>query len=380
MTTPAPLIHKPIHEHSVPLFWPMAAGIELGISAMKQFQHNLSFIAEAEKIDTPHSPEWATSNRIVLELETMRLRDFSAANRPFTQTPVLIDAPFAGHSSTISDYKIGQSLVETLLASGLEHVLVTDWKSATPAMKNFDIDKYLAEINVVVDDLGGLVDLIGLCQGGWMSAMYAARFPHKVRTLVLAGAPIDTDAGNGPIKKLAHTLPMALYEEMVHAGGGVMLGKTMLAGWKSMNPQEQYMSKYLELYQHIEDKNYIKRTEQFERWYESPIDLPGAYYLQTIRQIFKENRLAKGEFIALGERLSLKNIVCPVYLLAGSDDDITTSEQVFDAEKYLGTPPEHIVKTLASGGHIGLFMGAKTLAEYWPAIGRWIRSGGISRD
>ncbi len=380
MSTPAPVIHKPIHEHSVPLFWPMASGIELGISAMKQFEHNLRFIAEAEKIDTPTSPEWATSNRIVLELETMRLRDFSTADRPFTQTPVLIDAPFAGHSSTIADYKIGQSLVETLQASGLEHVLVTDWKSATQAMKNFDIDKYLAEINVAVDDLGGLVDLIGLCQGGWMSAMYAARFPHKVRTLVLAGAPIDTDAGNGPIKKLAHTLPMALYEEMVRVGGGVMLGKTMLAGWKSMNPQEQYMGKYLELYQHIEDKNYIKRTEQFERWYESPIDLPGAYYLQTIRQIFKENRLAKGEFIALGERLSLKNIVCPVYLLAGSDDDITTSEQVFDAEKYLGTAPEKIVKTLASGGHIGLFMGARTLAECWPAIGRWIRCGGTSRD
>ncbi|MFT5531824.1 MAG: poly(3-hydroxybutyrate) depolymerase [Burkholderiaceae bacterium] len=378
MTTPAQLIHTPIHEHTVPLFWPMAAGIELGTSAMKLFQHNLRYISETEKIVAPNCPEWATSNRIMLELETMRLRDFSATDRPFTHTPVLIDAPYAGHSSTIADYKAGQSLVETLQASGLEHVLVTDWKSATPTMKNFDIDKYLAEINVVVDDLGGLVDLIGLCQGGWMSAMYAARFPHKVRTLVLAGAPIDTDAGNGPIKKLAHTLPMALYEEMVSAGGGLMRGKTMLAGWKSMNPQEQYMGKFLELYQHIEDKNYIKRTEKFERWYENPIDLPGAYYLQTIKQIFKENRLAKGEFVGLGKRLSLKDIVCPVYLLAGSEDDITTIEQVFDAEKYLGTPPEHIVKKIASGGHIGLFMGAKTLAECWPEIARWVRSGGKS--
>lgn len=35
-----------------------------------------------------------------------------------------------------------------------------------------------------------------------MSTMYAARFSEKVRSLVLAGAPIDTDAGNGAIKKL----------------------------------------------------------------------------------------------------------------------------------------------------------------------------------
>ena len=148
-------------------------------------------------------------------------------------------------------------------------------------MKDFDIDKYLADLNIAVDHLGGVVDLVGLCQGGWMSAMYAARFPEKVRSLVLAGAPIDTDAGDGPIKKLAHSLPIAVYEEMVLAGDGRMLGKTMLASWKNMNSQEQYMGKYLELYQHIEDKSYIKRTEKFERWYENPIDLPGAYYLQA---------------------------------------------------------------------------------------------------
>jgi hypothetical protein len=42
-----------------------------------------------------------------------------------------------------------------------------DWKSATPGMKDYDIDTYLAEINVVVDDLRTPVYLVGLCQGGW---------------------------------------------------------------------------------------------------------------------------------------------------------------------------------------------------------------------
>ena len=374
--TSTKVTHQPRHEHSVPFFWPMAAAIELGQAGMDLFQKNLSYVSEAEKITAPSEPEWATSNRVLLDLDTMRLRDFSVAGHKSTQTPVLIDAPYAGHSSTIADYARGQSLVETLQAAGLEHVLVTDWKNATSGMKDFDIDKYLGDINTVVDYLGGKVDLIGLCQGGWMSTMYAARFPAKVRSLVLAGAPIDTDAGSGPIKKLAHTLPLAVYKEMVAAGHGCMLGKTMLSGWKSMNPEEQYFGKYLELYRHIDDKNYIARTEKFERWYENPINLPGAYYLQAIEQIFKDNRLAKGTFVALGQRLALKDIVCPVYLLAGSEDEITTKEQVFDAEKYLGTPKDAIVKKLASGGHIGLFMGSKTLKECWPDIARWIISGG----
>jgi hypothetical protein len=46
-----------------------------------------------------------------------------------------------------------------------------------------------------------------------------------------------------------------------------------------MHPEEQYFSKFIDLYEHIEDKCYIERTEQFERWYENPIDLPGRFYL-----------------------------------------------------------------------------------------------------
>jgi pimeloyl-ACP methyl ester carboxylesterase len=51
------------------------------------------------------------------------------------------------------------------------------------------IDSYLSDLNVAVDDIGPPVDLIGLCQGGWLSLVYAARFAGKVRRLVLAGAP-----------------------------------------------------------------------------------------------------------------------------------------------------------------------------------------------
>jgi poly(3-hydroxybutyrate) depolymerase len=61
-----------------------------------------------------------------------------------------------------------------------------------------------------------------------------------------------------------------------------------------------------------------------------------------------------------------------VYLLAGQDDDITSKEQVFDAEKYLGTPKGRIEKKLVPGGHIGMFMGSRTLRETWPSIARWI--------
>jgi len=350
-------------EHSVPMFWPFAA-------IWRGWERNLDFLEKAEEIDHPPEPTWATPNTVRLDMSTMRLRDFGAQESD--GTPVLIDAPYAGHSATIADYAPGQSLVETLMKNGLKRVAVTDWKSATPAMRDFSIDTYLAELNAAVDDLGGQAHLIGLCQGGWLSAMLAARFPHKIKSLVLAGSPIDTDAGDGPIKRMAHSLPMKTYEDMVAMGGGLMPGKFMLAGWKNMHPEEQYADKYFRLYQNLTDLNYISRTEKFESWYENPLDLPGRYYLQAIGELFKENRFARGEFVGLGRKLFLKDIVAPTFLLAGESDDITTKEQVFAAQRLIGAPENKVEAALVPGGHIGLFMGRKTLAETWPKIAAWI--------
>jgi len=122
----------------------------------------------------------------------------------------------------------------------------------------------------------------------------------------------------------------------------------------------------------VRQVGYLKRTEAFESWYEHPVDLPGRYYLQAIRDLFRANALANGEFVALGQRINLKNITVPVYLLAGDRDDITPAEQVFNARALLGTPSEEVQQKLVPGGHIGLFMGASTLSTAWPDIARWI--------
>lgn len=116
------------HEHSVPFFWPFAAALTLGEQAVETMQRNLDFAVEAGRIEHPPEPEWATANTVRLDLATMRLREFGGEGD--SGTPVLIDAPFAGHSSTIADYAEGQSLVQTLMASGISNVFATDWKPA----------------------------------------------------------------------------------------------------------------------------------------------------------------------------------------------------------------------------------------------------------
>lgn len=353
---------------SVPAFWPLAMAASLMEEGSELYAKNVKFVEEEIKINGELRPRLATENVARLDLRTMVLRDYGMRGG----MPTLVDAPYAGHTAMIADYRKGQSLIETLLGNGIAHVALTDWKSATPDMKDLEIDDYLAALVVAIDDLGGCVNLVGLCQGGWMSAMAAARFPDKVNSLVLAGAPIDMDAGDGPIKRMVHASPLSFYQELVALGGGLMMGKFMLQGWKNMHPQEHYIKDHIDLYEHIDDPAYVAKEEAFESWYENPIDLPGRWYLQAIELLFKENRLAKGEFVGLGRKLDLRDVVCPVFLLAGAADDITPPEQVLDAAKYVGTPRDRIVMQTVPGGHIGLFMGARTLKEHWPPIARWI--------
>lgn len=362
----------------LPLFWPLrgaADAAETRAAAMSRTLRLLNTVVRTQLVRPP--PEWASPNAVRLDLHTLRLREFSLSG---AGRFALVVAPYAGHASTIADFSPEQSLVRTLQAQGLERVAVTDWKSADDVIKGYDIDNYLAELNACVDDLGGQVDLIGLCQGGWLSAMFAARFPEKVATLVLAGTPIDTHAGRSIVTTYAERLPDTFFQGLVAAGGGVLRGEHMLAGFKSMHPDVQYFGKFRDLYAHIDDKERLRRFEAFERWYEHTLDLPGVWYLQVVTQIFKQNRLAEGRFVGLGRRLLLSDIACPVYLLAGETDDVTPKEQLFAAETLLDPAAAPVVQDTAPGGHIGLFMGADTLDVAWPKIAQWILRGGFPSD
>jgi len=334
---------------------------------VKAFLRPLSYASEAMGLLFPPQPRWATPNRVVLDLPTVRLRKFGIARG----IPTLIDAPFAGHSAAIADYAEGQSLVQTLLNNGIAGVYITDWKSATFDMRNLGIDDYLDDLARIVDHLGRYVNLIGLCQGGWLAAIYAALNPGHVNSLVLAGAPIDTDAGDGPIKQMTHSIPLGTFSALVHAGGGLMRGGLMLASWKAMHPEMHLLFKWIDLWNSMDSKIALERGRTFASWYENTLNLPGRFYLQVVDQLFQRNLLFKGRLIAHRRRVLLSDITCPVYLLAGAEDDIAPPAQVFQAREVL-PQGKSIPAVVAPGGHIGLFMGRNTLNEFWPEIAEWI--------
>lgn len=344
-----------------PLSWPFAAAT-LALDACFWWMDGLARAPE------PREPTlaWTTPNTIALELGSMRLRSFGNGSGQ----PVLVCAPYALHRATVADFAPGHSVVETLQQGGLDRIHLTDWRSASPEMRYFSIDSYLGDLNVAIDEIGAPVDLVGLCQGGWLSLIYAARFPAKVRRLVLAGAPVDLSIDSA-LLRLVRSAPQAAFGQLVARGGGNVSGDEMLHVWsKAPSPQEVEVT----LQTPLSQPGGTELLERFKRFNQETLDLPGAYYLQIVNWLFRENRLATGRFVALGREIHLSEIGTPVFLLAGLDDDVVPPAQALATAHLLGTRAALLATASEPCNHLGLFMGARTLASAWTRIAAWLGS------
>src|ERR1700737_2082492 len=185
-------------------FWPALVAASAGETASSMAAQFLGFSGDADDDHIRQEPEGATPSKIALELHTVRLRDFTMIK---SGVPTLLCTPLALHGAAVADLAAGHSLVSSLRNAGIERLFMADWRSAGADMRFLGIDEYLANLNVVVDFVGGLVDLIGLCQGGWLSLIYAGRFPAKVRKLVMAGAPVDIAARQSRLSPSPRPLP-----------------------------------------------------------------------------------------------------------------------------------------------------------------------------
>ncbi|NWJ47747.1 MAG: alpha/beta fold hydrolase [Chloroflexi bacterium] len=349
-------------------------------SPTKLYRRNMDYFQE---IITPPRPEWQTPHRLVAlprEFEKqIKLLDFSQDDIPSDSVvPTLVLPPQAGHHSYIADYSHDQSQVQTLRHAGLGAMYCIEWVSATRATGNTTVEDYMRMLKHIVQMLGGKVNLVGDCQGGWLSAIFAAMYPDMVNTLSIAGAPINFQAGDGPIVQqvnhIARTYPdrgMAFYRNLVAMGGGVLNGNFMVMGFNLMRPQ-QLPERFLNLYQHMHDAGAVKRFKQMKNWYDYAQNIPGTFYLWLVEHLFRDNELIQGKLVVDGRKLNLADYKNPLFLMGGKRDHITPPVQVLDMRNYVGTAPEHIYEYLVPAGHIGLFMGKDILRSTWTPISKKI--------
>ena len=293
-----------------------------------------------------------TFQRVRLDLNTMFLLETrrSAASA----RPVMIVGPYAVHDAAIADFAEGHSLAGALTEEGAGPLALTFWKSATAQMRDYGIDAYLSDLNVAVDDLGGRVSPIGICQGGWLAAAYAARFPRKVEKLVAAESHIT--------RTLAATPPAAIARALALTGG--LVSGTMSSALFGDNWSPEFNAEAA-----LQGAD-VFTVQKFEVWNSRTVDLPGVYFAQTAEWIFRENRLANGSFPALGREVGLAEIVAPIFALAASADAVVTPAQVTAVKSKCRRAK--VAVRVEPGRHLSLFMGRRTLRTAWRDIAHWL--------
>lgn len=281
------------------------------------------------------------------------LRDFSPAADsspaetppPQSPTPTLVVPPRSGNASCIVDLSENTSLLGAALAAGLTNLHCVDWLTSSDPHADTGIEAHLQVLREAVSKLGGRVNLVGYSQGGWLAAMFAARWPESALTLTVAGTPIDSHHGLG-----RSLLPAALLRRAGQHAGEL--------AWRLPGADSD---------------------AAYRNWLFQPQPVPTALALWMLEHLVVRNGLARGTLRIAGSPVDLAAISCPLFLVAGLRDPLATPGQLWRLGELASTPEHLIVKVGIDCGHLEMIADESTLRRHWIPLLRNVRAAAAAR-
>jgi polyhydroxyalkanoate depolymerase len=342
---------------------------------------------------THHRPAFGIAS-VRIGNETLPVHEEAAKTTPFgtllrfakdvsaPQPRVLLVAPLSGHFATLL-----RNTVETLLP---EHdVYITDWHNAREvprAAGRFGFDEYVEHLIGFLDAIGPGAHVIAVCQP-CVQALAAVAIMSEVkhralpRTMTLMAGPIDTRVNPTAVNRLATERPIAWFERNLiatvpwgfrGASRRVYSGFVQLAAFMSMN-YERHLQAHIDLFEHLANGDMTK-AEAIKTFYDeyfAVLDLPAEFYLETVRMVFQEARLAEGRLDWRGKRVDPGAIRrTALFTVEGERDDICAVGQTLAAhELCTGIRPYKKRHHLQPGaGHYGVFSGRKWQSQIYPLV------------
>jgi polyhydroxyalkanoate depolymerase len=299
-----------------------------------------------------------------------------------SQPRVLVVAPLSGHFATLL-----RSLVKTMLP---EHdVCITDWHNARDAGTGhgrFGFEDYVDHLVAWLERMGPGVHVVAVCQPcvqvlAAAALLAKAKSPAQPRSMTLMAGPIDTRINPSRVNALAMSRPIAWFENnliarvpwrFAGAGRRVYPGFVQLAAFMSMNI-DRHRKAHLQLFEDLASGDLAKAqpTIAFYEEYFAVLDLTAEFYLETVRWIFQEARLATGRLTHRGERIEPWAIRRTALLtVEGERDDICSLGQTAAAHELCSGLRPHLKRHhLQTGaGHYGVFSGRRWEEQVYPQV------------
>jgi polyhydroxyalkanoate synthase len=272
---------------------------------------------------------------------------------------------------TMLDLQPNRSIIRNLLDHGQDLYLI-DWGYTDRMDRFMTMEDYIdGFINDCVDIIRErhrieAINLLGVCQGGTFSTIYAALYPEKVKNLIPMVTPIDFDTKDCLLNVWASATDADL---MVDAYGNIP-GDLMNSTYTMLQPFSLSIQKYLNMVPIMEDTDKLADFLRMEAWiFDSP-DQPGETLRQFIKNFYQGNKLVKGEFKLGGRTVDLKNITMPVLNIYGDFDTLVPPASSKVLRNLVGS--KDVQELTYPVGHIGMFVSGKTQKTLAPKISEWI--------
>lgn len=255
----------------------------------------------------------------------------------------------------ILDVGNGSSVIGGLTERGYD-VYLLDWGSPGYEDKHISLDNYIVDYleNALKRALrhsnADEISLVGYCLGGTISAILASITTLPIKNLLLATVPIDFSIGIVPSKWLEGLQSGQLSFDRLADVYGVIPSEIMYLMFRGLSPI--YISPYVNLITRAHDANYVEKWRRMDKWTKDTASFAGDAFKQLFNDLYKDNKLLKGELVIGGRHVDLKNIRSSLFVLSTSRDNLVLEPQSLPVMNMVSS--EDKTYQVVDAGHVSL--------------------------
>jgi polyhydroxyalkanoate synthase subunit PhaC len=341
-----------------------------------EFMHAADRLKTLTKVLTTKAAIAQTPKELVWTLNKAKLFRYTPVVPAEKRHPVPLLLVFAlMNRPYILDLRPGHSFVEYMVQQGYD-VYLLDWGAPGLEDKNLKFDDYTLDyMPRAIRKLKAIsgseqFSMLGWCIGAILAAVYAALRPDDgLRNLILLTAPLDFSNKQG--LTFARWVDERYFDlDKVLAAFGNMPGEMIDYGAKALKPVENYIGNYVKLWDNLDDPRMVEAWHAMNTWVTDNVPLAGGAFRQLIVDLYRNDRLMKGEFVIRGECVNLGRIRANLLTVIAEGDHITPPCQSESIMSKVSSSDKEVFRV--AGGHIGIMAGSGASKHTWPHIHNWL--------
>lgn len=312
-----------------------------------------------------------TPKELVFDQGTLKLYHYLPSTDEIYRIPVII-VMATTNKGFVFDLLPGQSMVEFLVNNGFD-VYMVDWDPPVMQERSLRLADYTHDflptcIEKVQEDSGEAdINIIGYCQGGVLSLIYASTHADgPLKNLVCLTTPINFHEMG--LFRLWSSEEYLDVDRMVETLG-VIPAEFITRSFEMLRPAQRTAGQ-LRVWDQMWDDDFVRSYRAFQRWGDETLPLAGDYYRDCTKELMWGNKLHTGELMVAGDNANLANITIPIMSVMAEHDHIAPYDATKPLMDLVGSEDKNELKL--KGGHVSLIAGPNAVRRMWPAVNAWL--------